>query len=80
MAAVAIACLPVFFNGYVLKRWEGAVFVLFYAIYVVYLVLDANEHTASNEIRSAILFSGPLILLTLGVVAVRARRQAVGPA
>ncbi len=31
MVAVAIACLPVFFSGSVISRWEGAVFLGYYS-------------------------------------------------
>lgn len=70
MTAVAVACLPVFFNGYALKRWEGAVFMVYYAAYVVYLVLDATEHAARNAFGDVmLLFVLPLTALTLIVVA-----------
>ncbi|MCU0259973.1 MAG: calcium/sodium antiporter, partial [Ilumatobacteraceae bacterium] len=44
MIAVAIACLPMFANGFELKRWEGTMFVAFYVVYTVWLILDANDH------------------------------------
>ena len=72
MTAVAVACLPVFFNGYVLKRWEGAVFLAYYAGYLAYLVVDATEHASQDLVRdAAVLFVAPLTLLTLAVVAWR---------
>ncbi len=46
MLAVALACLPVFTTGREIARWEGAVFLLYYAAYVVYLVLAAQNHPA----------------------------------
>ena len=44
MITVAIACLPVFFTGRTIARWEGAVFLGYYAAYVAYLILNAQEH------------------------------------
>lgn len=77
MTAVAVACLPVFFNGYALKRWEGGVFIAYYAAYVVYLVLDATEHAAQNAFGNVmLLFVLPLTTLTLAVVAYNAWRSA----
>ena len=37
MVAVAVACLPIFFTGHVIMRWEGAIFLLYYVAYTVYL-------------------------------------------
>lgn len=80
MTAVAVACLPVFFNGYVLKRWEGAVFVAYYVAYVAYLVLDATEHDAVDLVRdAAVLFVVPITVLTLVVVTVQATRANRAP-
>ena len=44
MIAVAIAALPVFFTGYSISRLEGAVFLLYYVAYALFLLLDAVEH------------------------------------
>jgi len=37
MLAVSLACLPVFMTGREIARWEGAVFLFYYAAYVTYL-------------------------------------------
>lgn len=75
MIAVAIACLPIFWNGYSLLRWEGAVFLGYYASYIVYLVLDSADHGAANEYGVALVgFVIPLTVLTFVVIAVRSRR------
>jgi cation:H+ antiporter len=77
MTAVAVACLPVFFNGYSLKRWEGAIFVGYYGAYVGYLLLDATEHTARGAYGDImLLFVLPLTALTLAVIAYNAWRSA----
>lgn len=76
MTAVAVACLPVFLTGYLLSRWEGAVFVAYYVAYVTYLVLTATGSAAFEPFRAAMVgFVMPLTLLTLGVVGVRSRRR-----
>lgn len=72
MLAVAVACLPVFFTGGTIARWEGWVFVAYYAAYVVYLVLDATRHEALPTYRTMMLvFVIPLTVLTLGVLVAR---------
>jgi cation:H+ antiporter len=41
MTAVAVACLPIFFTGGRISRWEGALFAIFYIAYVAYRVFAA---------------------------------------
>lgn len=76
MIAVAIACLPIFFTGFRVARWEGCLFLVYYASYVVYLILDASQHDALPLFSSVmLLFVVPLTALTLLVLVVRERRQ-----
>ncbi|MCU0261219.1 MAG: calcium/sodium antiporter [Ilumatobacteraceae bacterium] len=80
MLAAAIACLPMFANGYELKRWEGAVFVTLYAAYVGWLVLDANDHPARDGYVWTMLYVVvPTTVLALTVAAYRAVRQPSPP-
>jgi cation:H+ antiporter len=46
MAAVAVACLSIFFTDYLIARWEGALFLAYYAAYLAYMILDASAHDA----------------------------------
>ncbi|HRD98715.1 MAG TPA: calcium/sodium antiporter, partial [Rubrivivax sp.] len=55
MLAVALACLPVFTTGREIARWEGGVFLLYYAAYVAYLVLAAQHHPALPAYAGAML-------------------------
>lgn len=75
MTAVALACLPVFFTGQVIARWEGGLFLGYYAAYTAYLVLAATSHDALPVFsRVMLLFVVPLTAVTLGVLVVRAWR------
>jgi cation:H+ antiporter len=75
MAAVAVACAPLFFTGRTLARWEGALFLAYFVAYTAYLVLDATEHDALPAYSAAMLgFVAPLTAVTIGVVFVRAVR------
>lgn len=66
MIAVAVACFPIFFNGFVIKRWEGCLFLGFYAAYTLYLILKASEHDALPALNSVVLwFVLPLTTGTL---------------
>lgn len=79
MTAVAVACLPIFFTGRVIARWEGLVFLGYYVAYVAYLILRASQHDALEEFGGImLLFVIPLTVLTLAVVLVRDGRRA-GP-
>ncbi|MGF1645511.1 MAG: calcium/sodium antiporter [Kineosporiaceae bacterium] len=84
MTAVAVALLPVVFTGAAVARWEGAVFVGYYAAYVAYLVLDSTGHDAVAPFSRVMLaFVMPLTLLTLAVLVVgevRRRRRGDVPA
>lgn len=76
MVAVAVACLPIFFTGHMISRWEGALFVGYYVAYTGYLVLAHTRHelfTVYSDIM--LLFVVPLTVITLGLVLVREIRQ-----
>lgn len=76
--AVSFACLPVFFTGGSIERWEGLLFLLGYGAYVVYLVLDGTGHAATPVYSGVMLsFVLPVVALTLLVLGLRdaARRS-----
>jgi cation:H+ antiporter len=76
MIAVALACLPIFATGYLITRWEGALFVGYYAAYTTYLVLASVQHDALPAFSATMLaYVLPLTAVTLLVVYVRAVRQ-----
>lgn len=69
MLAVAVACLPMFANGYVLKRWEGLTFLGAYAAYLTWLVLDASEHGTRDSYGTVMLFFVvPVVSVTIVVI------------
>ena len=69
MVVTMVACLPIFFTGYRIARWEGALFLGYYAAYTAYLILDA-VHSESLRLFSGVmlLFVVPLTFVTIGVV------------
>jgi cation:H+ antiporter len=76
MIAVAIACLPIFFTGHVIVRWEGMVFVGYAVAYTAYLVLDAVGHSAAGPLSLVMMaFVIPITLLTFVIVTWRAVRR-----
>lgn len=77
MIAVAVACMPVFFTDGVIGRWEGALFVAYYAAYAAYLVLAAVQHASLPLFSRAMAwFVIPITVVTLVVVTWRAGRSA----
>ena len=72
MLAVALACLPVFLTGREIARWEGGVFLAYYAAYVVWLILQAQQHAALQPYSAVMLgFVVPLTVVTLVAVMIR---------
>jgi len=72
MIAVAVACLPIFFTGHSIKRWEGALFLFYYAAYMAFLLLAAQQHDAlatyGAVMKTVVL---PLTAITLAVITLR---------
>lgn len=72
MLVVAIACLPIFFTGYTIARWEGLVFLGYYVAYTVYLILNATQDPLLPAFGAAMLiFALPITVLTLAVTVFR---------
>ncbi len=76
MTVVAFACLPIFFTGSKLDRWEGAVFLLYYIAYTAYLILASQNSSSLEAYSHAILwFAVPITILTLGIVTWRQAKR-----
>jgi cation:H+ antiporter len=72
MIAVAVACAPIFFTGHLIARWEGFVFLMYYAVYTAYLILNAREHDALPAFSAVMLeFVLPITVLTLAIAYAR---------
>ncbi len=69
MVAASIACLPIFFVGNRISRLEGGLFLVYYAVYVAYLAVDAAGHDALTALNQAVWwFVVPLSAVTLLVL------------
>jgi cation:H+ antiporter len=76
--AVAAVCLPIFFTGGRIARWEGVVMVGYYVAYVTCLVLAATGHPQLGTLQSALLwFVLPLTLLGIAVSVYYERQKIV---
>lgn len=78
MMAVAVACVPIFYTGQVIARWEGGLFLAYYVAYVTYVILAASQHDALGPYTRTMLgFVVPLTVvpvLLLGLQEWRVRR------
>ncbi len=75
MLASTLVLLPIFWNGFAIKRWEGLVLAAFYVVYVVFLVLDATDHSAAEWFGPAALVVAPLAILTFSVAGFQGWRR-----
>ena len=79
MVAVAVACLPIFFTGHLIARWEGGLFLAYYVAYTAYLVTAATVPAVNRTLSIVMLgFVIPLTVITLAVAVVRYRRTPIG--
>lgn len=73
MIAVSIACLPILLTDYLIERWEGILFLSFYAAYTLYLFLNATQHSLLPAFSAVMLwFVIPLTAITLIILMWRA--------
>jgi len=68
MLAVSVACLPIFFTGHRIARWEGGLFFSYFLAYLLFIVLSAlRVYYLDLFIKAMIFFAIPLTLVTLAV-------------
>lgn len=68
MIGVSVACLPVFYTGGTVSRWEGALFFGYYVAYTAYLILLATQNGVLPLFEHAMLwFALPLTAATLAI-------------
>lgn len=66
MIAVSLLCLPLFYTGFELSRWEGILFLLYYVLYTVFLVLKSSESDSLQAYQNLVFYLIlPLTLLTV---------------
>lgn len=76
MIGVAVACLPIFFVGYSISRWEGVLFLGYYVAYTLYLIMSSTGRPFAETFGDAILgYVLPLTVVTLLVITGRAWKR-----
>jgi cation:H+ antiporter len=63
MLAATLVLIPICWNGFAIRRWEGALLTAFYVAYVAYLVMDAGDSTAPELFRTMMLIVIPIVML-----------------
>jgi cation:H+ antiporter len=71
MVAVAVICLPIFFNGMTVFRWEGGLLFGYFVLYSTYILLRAVEHDALHGFVTIVTW-GVLPITGLTLLAVTA--------
>ena len=75
MLAATIVLLPICWNGFMIKKWEGSLLILFYVAYVAYLIMEAGDSTAPELYRTAMLIIVPLVMLVYGAAGFQGWRK-----
>lgn len=76
MLAVFVACLPIFFSGYRISRWEGLLFFGYYLAYLLYLVMFSSGLSSISLLRHAMSwYAIPLTAVTLFAIFLRAWKR-----
>ncbi len=72
MVGVGIAVFPIVLTGHLISRWEGVLFLFYYALYLAFLFIEARFPLFLPYFTSAVLFFIlPLTILTLIIGVVR---------
>ncbi|MEL7833290.1 calcium/sodium antiporter [Fodinibius sp. Rm-B-1B1-1] len=76
MIAAAIMCLPIFFTGNVISRWEGILFLGYYIAFTLYLILTATEHHLTPLFNAAMgWFVLPMTIITGIIILIKELRN-----
>jgi cation:H+ antiporter len=79
MIAVAFACLPIFYSGKRIERWEGVLFLFYYVAYTAYLILSSGNHPLLPLFNKVMLLGviplTAIALITVAIIEKRAKKQ-----
>lgn len=68
MVVVAFACFPIFADGNIIRRWEGALFLAYLVLYLTFVVLIATGSSHLDKLTTVTyVFIIPLTVLTVAV-------------
>ncbi|MBI2423343.1 MAG: calcium/sodium antiporter [Candidatus Hydrogenedentes bacterium] len=80
MLGVALICLPIFFTGLLIRRWEGLLFLGLYVLYTTYLILHASTSPLLPQFSSIMVYgllpAVAVVLLATSILEFRNRDRA----
>lgn len=71
MLVATVVLIPICWNGFAIKRWEGALLALFYGAYVTYLILQASDVGVPELYRTVMLVVVPVVTIAFSVTGFR---------
>ena len=78
MTAVAVLLLPVVYTGGTIARWEGWMFLGYYAAYISYLLLASSQHDVLQPFSLVmVVFVVPITVVVLITLVVSERQSRV---
>jgi cation:H+ antiporter len=75
MLAATVVLIPICWNGFMIKRWEGVLLAAFYFAYVAYLVFEAGESSVPELYRTMLLIVVPIVMLAFGTAGLQGWRR-----
>jgi len=75
MLAATVVLLPICWNGFMIKKWEGALLAVFYVAYVTYLVMESGDGSAPDLYRTMLLIVVPLVMLAFTTTGLQGWRR-----
>ncbi len=67
MIVVAVVCLPIFYTGSIISRWEGGLLVVYYGLYTTFLIITRNGAPVDSWFQTVIWIAVPITVI-LGIV------------
>jgi cation:H+ antiporter len=75
MLAATLVLIPICWNGFAIKRWEGALLAAFYVAYVAFLVMDAGDSTTPELFRTMLMIVIPIVMLGFTATGIQGWRK-----
>jgi cation:H+ antiporter len=75
MLAATLVLIPICWNGFAIRRWEGALLAAFYVAYVAFLVMDAGDSTTPELFRTMLMIVIPIVMLGFTATGIQGWRK-----
>lgn len=75
MLAATVVLVPICWNGFMIKRWEGILLAAFYFAYAAFLVMDAGDSSAPELYRTMLLIVVPIVMIAFSTAGIQGWRR-----